>query len=169
MKRFLQTVKPLTRIMAFFMALFITPFFITQACADIVDVWQFDSKENEIRAIALAKQLRCPQCQNQNLVESTSPIARDLRLEVYKLIDEGKKDEEIIELMVHRFGDFVLYNPKFNQHTLLLWLAPFFMLVLAGIFCWRYIKNRNQHAGFSIEQEKRVQRLMEQNNQDISS
>lgn len=164
MTRFIQITTSFTRVVTFLMVLFIAPSY-----ADIVDVWQFETKENEVRAMALAKQLRCPQCQNQNLVESTSPIARDLRLEVYKLVDEGKKDEEIIELMVHRFGDFVLYNPKFNQQTLFLWLAPFLMLIIAGIFCWRYINKRNQQASFSRDQQARLQRLMQQTNQDSSS
>ena len=169
MKRCMQTIKPFTRLITSLMVFFITPLFISPSYADIVDVWQFASKENEVRAISLAKQLRCPQCQNQNLVESTSPIARDLRLEVYKLVDEGKKNEEIIELMVQRFGDFVLYNPKFNQQTLLLWLAPFLMFVAATIFCGLYIKKCNQQASFSADQEERLQYLMQQNNQDTSS
>lgn len=143
-------------------------FFISPLRADIVDVWEFASEENEVRAVELAKQLRCPQCQNQNLVESTSPIARDLRLEVYQLVDEGKSNAEIMDIMTGRFGDFVLYKPKFNYHTLLLWLAPFLMLVLAAFICWKYIKTRSQNVSLSHDQQQRLQRLLaQQNGQDI--
>lgn len=134
--------------------------------ANIVDIWEFNSEENEARAVELAKQLRCPQCQNQNLIESTSPIARDLRLEVYQLIDEGKSDLEIIELMTGRFGDFVLYNPKFNYHTLLLWLAPFLMLSLGFVYCCKYIKQRRYDEDLSGDQHQKLKRLLQQNSSD---
>ena len=83
------------------------------AHAEMVDTFEFKNVQERTRAVALAKSLRCPQCQNQNLVESNSPIAYDLRIEVYKMIDEGKTDEQIIEVMTSRFGNFVLYNPPF--------------------------------------------------------
>ncbi|WP_204483401.1 cytochrome c-type biogenesis protein CcmH, partial [Aeromonas veronii] len=72
----------------------------------------------------LARALRCPQCQNQNLVESNSPIARDLRLEVYRWVDEGQSDEQVIARMTERFGDFVRYDPPFKASTALLWGGP---------------------------------------------
>lgn len=105
--------------------------------AEIVDTYQFQSPETRIRAVNLAKSLRCPQCQNQNLVESNSPIAYDLRLEVYKLADAGVSDQQIVEQMTARFGDFVRYDPPFKTTTLLLWGAPFALLLLAGVLLWR--------------------------------
>ena len=72
------------------------------------------------------KSLRCPQCQNQNLVESNSPIAYDLRIEVYKMVDEGKTNQQIIDTMTARFGNFVNYKPPFQWNTALLWLLPNF-------------------------------------------
>ncbi|WP_052122462.1 heme lyase NrfEFG subunit NrfF [Chelonobacter oris] len=111
------------------------PFEMLQA--DIVDTYRFQSPETRARAVNLAKSLRCPQCQNQNLVESNSPIAYDLRLEVYKMADEGKSDQLIIERMTARFGDFVRYDPPFKATTLLLWGAPFALLLLAFLLLWR--------------------------------
>ncbi|WP_241006139.1 cytochrome c-type biogenesis protein CcmH, partial [Aeromonas media] len=78
-----------------------------------VDTYEFKHPELQTRAQDLARALRCPQCQNQNLVESNSPIARDLRLEVYRWVDEGQSDEQVIARMTERFGDFVRYDPPF--------------------------------------------------------
>ncbi|MBL0632806.1 heme lyase NrfEFG subunit NrfF [Aeromonas veronii] len=96
-----------------------------------VDTFQFRHPERQTRAQELARALRCPQCQNQNLVESNSPIARDLRLEVYRWVDEGQSDEQVIARMTDRFGDFVRYDPPFKSSTVLLWGGPLLLLGLA--------------------------------------
>jgi len=95
-----------------------------------VETFAFKSSEQQKRAINLSRELRCPQCLNQNLMESNSPIAKDLRLVVYQMVDVGKSDEQIIAFMTDRFGDFVLYNPKFELRTYLLWLGPLFLLLI---------------------------------------
>ena len=105
-----------------------------------VETFQFVSEQEQRRAVQLAKTLRCPQCQNQNLMESNSPIAKDLRLEVYKLVDEGKTDSEIVGFMTERFGDFVLYQPKFEPRTYLLWLGPLVLLLLFTFIGYRKVK-----------------------------
>lgn len=125
--------------------------------ADIVDTWQFKNPENQQRAISLAKQLRCPQCQNQNLVESTSPIAHDLRLEVYRMVDEGKSDEQIVSFMTQRFGDFVLYKPRFNSQTALLWCSPLVLLLFGLLIIWRYVKKRRQLPTPALTEEQKRQ------------
>ncbi|MDN3679882.1 cytochrome c-type biogenesis protein CcmH [Vibrio tapetis subsp. quintayensis] len=89
-----------------------------------VELFKFDTPEQQKRAIALAKELRCPQCQNQNLVESNSPIAQDLRLKVYQKVQQGQSDEEIKAGMVKQFGEFVLYRPEIGKSTFMLWLIP---------------------------------------------
>lgn len=101
------------------------------ATASGVDTYQFRHPELQSRAQELARSLRCPQCQNQNLVESNSPIARDLRLEVYRWVDEGQSDEQVITRMTSRFGDFVRYDPPLKVSTALLWLGPLLLLLLA--------------------------------------
>ncbi|MGY3924946.1 heme lyase NrfEFG subunit NrfF [Aeromonas jandaei] len=101
------------------------------ALASGVDTYQFRHPELQNRAQELARALRCPQCQNQNLVESNSPIARDLRLEVYRWVDEGQSDEQVIARMTERFGDFVRYDPPFKSSTALLWCGPVLLLLLA--------------------------------------
>lgn len=98
----------------------------------MVDTYAFKNQADRTRAVELAKSLRCPQCQNQNLVESNSPIAYDLRIEVYKMVDEGKSNQQIIDTMTARFGNFVNYKPPFQWNTALLWLLP--ILLLIGAF-----------------------------------
>ncbi len=107
------------------------------ALASGVDTYQFRHPERQTRAQELAHALRCPQCQNQNLVESNSPIARDLRLEVYRWVDEGQSDEQVIDRMTERFGDFVRYDPPFKASTALLWGGPLLLLGLALLTLFR--------------------------------
>ncbi|EFX90929.1 formate-dependent nitrite reductase complex subunit NrfF [Actinobacillus ureae] len=108
------------------------------AQAEMVDTFQFQRESDRVRAVALAKSLRCPQCQNQNLVESNATIAYKLRLEVYEMVNQGKSDEEIIQIMTNRFGHFVNYDPPVNAQTWVLWGMPFGLcLMLLSLIIWR--------------------------------
>ena len=95
-----------------------------------VELFEFESPDQQQRAITLAKSLRCPQCQNQNLIESNSPIAKDLRLVVFNMVKAGKSNNEITQYMTERFGEFVLYKPAMSASTLLLWLLPIALFLL---------------------------------------
>ncbi|OOF40615.1 nitrite reductase [Rodentibacter rarus] len=106
------------------------------AQAEMVDTYQFKNSADRTRAVELAKSLRCPQCQNQNLLESNSPIAYDLRIEVYNMVNEGKTNQQIIDTMTARFGDFVNYKPPFQWNTALLWLLPIGLFLLATGLIW---------------------------------
>lgn len=118
--------------------LMLSLFFCAWASADLVDTYTFSSPQRQQQALALAKELRCPQCQNQNLLESTSPIAQDLRLEVYRLVDAGHSSPEIMTLMTQRYGDFVRYHPPLRSTTPVLWYGPGVLLIgLLGGLVWR--------------------------------
>src|SRR5882724_7352075 len=78
----------------------------------------------ETRARGLSKELRCMVCQNQSIDDSDAPLARDLRLLVRERLKEGESDQQVIDFLVARYGDFVLLRPRFNWHTALLWLGP---------------------------------------------
>ena len=106
------------------------------AIAEMVDTFEFQNQADRTRAVELAKSLRCPQCQNQNLVESNSPIAYDLRIEVYNMVNEGKTNQQIIDAMTSRFGNFVNYKPPFQWNTALLWLLPIGLLLAAFGLIW---------------------------------
>ncbi|WP_102277867.1 cytochrome c-type biogenesis protein CcmH [Vibrio cyclitrophicus] len=101
-----------------------------------VELFEFENPEQQQRAISLAKTLRCPQCQNQNLIESNSPIAKDLRLIVFNMVKAGHSNNEITQYMTERFGEFVLYKPAMNTSNLLLWLMSsvlFFLFIYLSI------------------------------------
>ncbi|OCH51842.1 MULTISPECIES: heme lyase NrfEFG subunit NrfF [Vibrio] len=103
-----------------------------------VELFEFESPNQQQRAISLAKSLCCPQCQNQNLIESNSPIAKDLRLVVFNMVKAGKSNNEITQYMTERFGEFVLYKPVMSASTLLLWLLP---VVLFLLFIYLSVKS----------------------------
>jgi cytochrome c-type biogenesis protein CcmH len=103
-----------------------------QASAGPVDTFEFHDEVTKIRFQELSKELRCPKCQNQNLADSNSPIAQDLRKELYELLQQGKADSEIINFMVSRYGEFVLYRPRVSSVTYILWFGPI-VLILIGI------------------------------------
>ncbi|MDV5169190.1 heme lyase NrfEFG subunit NrfF [Photobacterium rosenbergii] len=109
-----------------------------------VETFQFRSSAEQRRAIQLSRKLRCPQCQNQNLIESNSPVAKDLRLKVYQMVNAGQSDEAIIEYMTSRFGDFVLYKPRLNTQTYLLWGGPFLLLAIFGSIIWLTIRRQQK-------------------------
>ena len=81
--------------------------------------------------------VRCPQCQNQNLLESNAPVAVSMRHQVYTMVEEGKSEVEIIGWMTERYGDFVRYNPPLTGQTLVLWALPVVLLLLMALILWR--------------------------------
>jgi len=107
-------------------------FSTNQVKSSPVDTYEFQDEVTKIRFQALSKELRCPKCQNQNLADSNSPIAADLRRELYELLQQGKADIEIVNFMVDRYGEFVLYRPRVSELTYVLWFGPA-VLILFGI------------------------------------
>lgn len=104
--------------------LFSTILVSTQAQASSVETYVFTDPSYELRFHELNKILRCPKCQNQNLADSNSLISQDLRREVKRLLEEGRSDDQITEFMVMRYGSFVLYKPKLDKITYMLWYGP---------------------------------------------
>ena len=134
----------------FFVLIFL--FISVNAIAEMVDTFEFHNQADRTRAVELAKSLRCPQCQNQNLVESNSPIAYDLRIEVYNMVNEGKTNQQIIDSMTARFGNFVNYKPPFQWNTALLWLLPAGLLLVAFGLIWY-----SSRSSSPLEPEKQVE------------
>ena len=127
-----------------------------------VEFRQFEKAELEERYNVLVDELRCLVCQNQNLKASNSDLAKDMRDKVYNMIDAGKTNKEIVDYMVERYGDFVLYKPPFKASTLFLWLGPLVFLVIAIITIIKLVGKRN-HSGsveLSDEEHKRAQALL---------
>ena len=112
--------------------------------AQIVDTWAFNSSEEQEKSLHIASQLRCPQCQNQNLLESNAPTAVSMRHQVFKMVAEGKNESQIKHYMTERYGDFVLYNPPLKSSTLLLWLLPLFAGLVIIFILWKAVKNNKK-------------------------
>ena len=87
----------------------------------------------EARARALSKELRCMVCQNQSIDDSDAPLARDLRILVRERLKAGDTDQQVIDYLVARYGDFVLLKPRFTSHTALLWLMPAVVFVIGAL------------------------------------
>lgn len=99
--------------------------------AAAVDPMPFRDAAEEARFRHLAAELRCVMCQNQSLADSSAPIAKDLRQEVFELMRAGRSDDEIKTFLVDRYTDFVLYKPPLDERTWWLWFAPM-LILLAG-------------------------------------
>jgi len=109
-----------------------------------IDAHQFDDLEKQERFQALSYELRCPKCQNQNIADSNATIAKDLRTKMYQMLQAGKTDQDIIDYMVARYGDFVLYEPKVKPQTYLLWYGPGLLLILGLIVIVLIIRSRRK-------------------------
>ncbi|MDF1830875.1 MAG: cytochrome c-type biogenesis protein CcmH [Porticoccaceae bacterium] len=111
----------------------------------VIEVDRLSSPELSARYQQLVAEYRCPKCQNQNLAESNSPISIDLRTEIRRLLEEGASDAQISDYLVARYGEFVLYRPRVQASTYLLWLAPAVLLLL-GFLVVVFIIRRQKRA-----------------------
>jgi cytochrome c-type biogenesis protein CcmH len=120
-----------------------------------------DNPALETQVHRLSTELRCLVCQNQTLADSSAPLAEDLRKEIRELAASGKNDRQIIDYLVTRYGDFVLYRPPLKSTTFLLWLGPFALLLLgiAGLILL-IRSSQKQEAPLNLEQEIKVSELL---------
>ncbi|MEL7273012.1 MAG: cytochrome c-type biogenesis protein [Pseudomonadota bacterium] len=116
----------------------------------------------EARAQNLFEELRCVVCQNQTIGSSDADVARDLRSVVREKLTEGMTNQQVKNFLVARYGEFVLMKPAFAWHTVVLWVAPFALLVLGGIMAWLSAKRRRtvSTAKLSADEEKRLEALL---------
>ncbi|MDQ2702264.1 MAG: cytochrome c-type biogenesis protein CcmH [Pseudomonadota bacterium] len=112
-----------------------------QVVGDRVPI-EFRDRAEERRFHDLTSELRCVMCQNQSLADSNAPIAHDLRQEVFELMREGRSDAEIKTFLVGRYGEFVLYRPRLEGATWLLWFGPLVLLLLGGLVIARIVRRR---------------------------
>ncbi|MCF6262058.1 MAG: cytochrome c-type biogenesis protein CcmH [Xanthomonadales bacterium] len=105
---------------------------------------EFDNQTQESRFNKLVAELRCLVCQNQNLADSDAELAQDLRREVLDLIRSGKSDTQVKDFLVQRYGEFVLYRPRLDKSTYLLWLGPAVFFLIAAVVIGLVIGKRNQ-------------------------
>jgi len=106
----------------------------------------FENRNLEERYYFLIEEIRCLVCQNQSLADSNAPLAQDLRNEIFKMIQENKSNIEIMEFLVERYGDFVLYRPPLKKNTWLLWFGPFLFLVIGFFVAVFVIKKQSKES-----------------------
>ncbi len=105
-----------------------------------IEAYTFDDPAKESAYKELIEELRCLVCQNQNLAASDADLAKDLRQQTYDMLHEGKDRDQIVDYMVNRYGDFVMYKPPFKSSTMLLWLGPFVLLLFVLVMVMLKIK-----------------------------
>ncbi|WP_242193748.1 MULTISPECIES: cytochrome c-type biogenesis protein [unclassified Pseudomonas] len=136
-----------------------------------IDTYEFAKDGDRERFRELTKELRCPKCQNQDIADSNAPIAADLRKEIFRMLGEGKDNQQIIDFMVDRYGDFVRYKPALTGKTALLWFGPAGLL-LAGVVVMAVIVRRRRAAptdgsdALSPEERKRLDQLLDTKTDD---
>lgn len=121
-----------------------------------VEVREFDDPVTEQRYRDLTATLRCPKCENQAIDDSDSPIAGDMRERVYLQLQDGRSDKEILDFMVNRFGDYVLYNPRLEGRTLLLWGLPAGLVLLGGLVVVLMVRARRRTSARDLSAEERA-------------
>ena len=123
-----------------------------------VVTYDFASEEQEALFNKLSNELRCLVCQNQAIADSNADLAKDLRDEMYGMLQQGKSEAEIVEFMVARYGDFVLYRPPMKPVTWLLWFGPALALIV-GFFIVVRIVNRQKRAAAVEMNADEIERL----------
>jgi len=137
-------------------------FFSLSGVSAPIETFKFESAETEKIFHKLSEELRCLVCQNQNIAESNADLAKDLRLEIYTMLSEGKTEDEIVDFMVQRYGDYVLYRPPFKPMTWLLWAGPIIIFFIGLIFVVRFMKSQGVAAepdSLSKEDVERIKNL----------
>ncbi|MFY0989464.1 cytochrome c-type biogenesis protein [Halomonas sp. C05BenzN] len=127
---------------------------LAQAAA--IEVREFDDPVLEQRYRSLTASLRCPTCENQAINDSDAPVSGDMRDRVYLLLQDGRSDMEIRDHMVQRFGDYVLYNPRLEGRTFLLWGLPAALVLLGGVLVILVVRARRNASASALSAEERA-------------
>ncbi len=133
-----------------------------------IQIYEFETLEQEQQFKELGSTLRCPKCQNNTIADSNAELAVDLRQKVYEMTKEGKSKQEIIDYMTARYGNFVTYNPPFTAATSILWLGPLFVVVFG--FGFIVLRSRSKKATskqpetWDGDKEARLKELLNEKN-----
>lgn len=150
--------KALARLALFSLAL------LAGSAGAVIETYEFSDPALQLRYQLLSSELRCPKCQNQNIADSNAPIAKDLRKLLYQQLEAGASDEEILDYMVARYGEFVRYRPSFNSATAVLWLAPALLLLAGIVILALTLRNRRARPSgtpaLDTEDEQRLRDLL---------
>lgn len=129
-----------------------------------IDVQQFDNAKQESDYRTLIQELRCPQCQNNNIADSNATIATDMREKTLELLKQGKSKDEVVNYMIERYGNFVTYNPPITPATIMLWILPLLLVLGGGYFMFRRKKVTSQAVehteNFAKSEQERLNQIL---------
>lgn len=134
-----------------------------------IDVIEFRNAAEEQRFRDLSAELRCLVCQNQSLDDSAAPLAQDLRDEVLELMRAGNTDAQIKQYLVERYGDFVLYRPRFTAANLLLWLGPVLLLLGGVLLVFRSLRRMQKSSATNPDQEPDKEPVLDSSEDNTST
>lgn len=149
-------------------------FFLISQTSYALDSRQLADPMKQENYELLTKELRCLVCQNQTIADSNAELASDLRRQVSEMLEQGKTNDEIVQFMTDRYGDFVLYKPAFKGKTSILWIAPGAFLVLGLLIVYIFIRQKRVsrteqgetvNAKLDSEKQKKIRRLLEKGDQ----
>ncbi|ART83408.1 cystathionine gamma-synthase [Oceanisphaera profunda] len=141
---------------------------VTPAMAAI-DVYEFSSPEQEKVFHQLTRELRCPKCQNQDIADSDAELAKDLRDKTYVMLHEGNSKQDVIDYMVARYGNFILYRPPFMASTMILWFGPVIVILLGIFLVIRRTRKQPRNLAdnaLSAEQQARLNELLKKDKEN---
>lgn len=124
------------------------------ASASNIEAYRFDEPEKEARYHKLISELRCVVCVSQNIADSNAELAQDMRRHTYEMVQGGSSEDEVVNFMVQRYGDFVLYRPRLQSSTLLLWVGPFVIFVVGVVVLGLFIRRRNREPEVELTSEE---------------
>jgi cytochrome c-type biogenesis protein CcmH len=135
---------PLTLAAALMLLGFAAGAFAVDAAQSVDANGQLQDPALQTRFESITKDLRCLVCQNESIADSNVELARDLRRQVREMLVDGKSDAAIFDFMTDRYGEFVRFNPPLEPKTLLIWGAPFVLLLLGGVIIYRVVRHRSR-------------------------
>ncbi len=129
-----------------------------------IETVEFATPQMEEDYHVLVAELRCLVCQNQNLADSNAELAQDLRHQVYEMLNKGSSREEVVDFMVTRYGDFVLYRPPMKLTTVLLWFGPLLFFIIALTIVITYVRKQKQKDAVEVtqQQQQRAHSLLDE-------
>lgn len=142
------------------LALVLAGAFAAGAPAAVFESGEFANPAQAERYHALINELRCLVCQNQSIADSNADLAADLRREVHRMISAGDTDQAILDYLVERYGDFVLYRPPLKPTTVLLWVGPFLVCVIALLVLRSRVRRQPTSVALSEQERERAEQLL---------
>lgn len=142
---------------------------LTGPASAVVEYHPFTDPAKEQAYQSLISELRCLVCQNQTIADSNAELAKDLRQQVYDMLQQGRSRQDVVDFMTQRYGDFVMYRPAFSMKTGLLWLGPIAFLligIITVVLLARHKKNTAAQTALDSRQQTRLDELLQQGEED---